>query len=765
MSGDTHPLILIVEDDVGSATLQRRRLERADFRVQVVADVKSAMAALHHGGIALVVMDYRLGSTTGLDLHRQMKAVGFDVPVIMVTGSSDDAMVIEAMRAGIRDFVVKTTDYLDYLPDAARGILNQAVAVPEPTSHGHRQTCVLVVEDDPGVAVLERRQLERAGYAVDVAGTVDQAMESIRRGTVNLAVLDLRLAGGVSGLDLYERIKAEGWNIPAILVTGFPDENIAIRALRAGIRDFVPKSSEYLDDLATSVDRVVAQTRVERKLLDSELRLASIIGTTMDTIVMCDEELAIVLFNHSAEEMFGCGAGDALGQHLDRFMPDLKLRERSDGPPGADGDRVRRRVELDAVRANGERLPIEVSVSEVIVHDRRLYTVIARDISERQRIEAELREASRRKDEFLGMLAHELRNPLAAIMNAGEVLDRSLQDPRSLRLTAVVKRQARALARMVDDLLDVSRVTLGKIRLSKEPVVLGQVVGRAADVARDIIGKSGHQFDPRIDPEPIWLEADATRLEQVLSNLLNNAAKFTPAGGHITLSAGREGQDAVIRVRDTGVGMAKALLPKVFDLFVQADASLDRSQSGLGIGLALVRQVVLLHGGDVAAFSEGPGTGSEFVVRLPAMPEERAPRRVEAEPPLAANRRMRVLVVDDQPDMADCVALLVETFGHQARAVYDGATALAVSRSEAPDVMFVDIGMPGVTGYDVAREMRLRPEGSHVRLVALTGYGRDEDRTRALEAGFDLHLTKPVADATLRGVLAELAPERMAKEN
>ena len=765
MADETRPLILVVEDDVGSATLQRRRLERADFRVDVAADVRTAMDALARGGIALVVMDYRLGSTTGLDLHRQMKASGFDVPVIMVTGSSDDAMVIEAMRAGIRDFVVKTTDYLDYLPDAARGILNQAVAAPERAPEEHRQMCVLVVEDDPGVAMLERRQLERAGYRVEIAGTADQAMESVRGGDVNLAVLDLLLPGGVSGLDLYERIKAEGWTIPAILVTGFPDENVAIRALRAGIRDFVPKSSEYLEYLPTAVDRVVAQTRIERKLLDSELRLASIIGTTMDAIVMCDEQLAIVLFNRSAEEMFGCGAGDALGRRLDRLMPDLKLIDDADVVAAEHGDRVRRRVELDGVRANGERVPIEVSVSEVIVHDKRLFTVIARDISERQRIEAELRDASRRKDEFLGMLAHELRNPLAAIMNAGEVLDRAVQDPRSLKLTAVVKRQARALARMVDDLLDVSRVTLGKIRLSKEPLMLGQVVGRAADLARDTISKGGQQFDVRIDPEPVWLEADATRLEQVLSNLLNNAAKFTPGGGRITLTAGREGNQAVIRVQDTGVGMEKSFLPKVFDLFVQADASLDRSQSGLGIGLALVRQVVMLHGGEVAALSQGPGTGSEFVVRLPATPEERAVKRAEAPAPLAANRRMRVLVVDDQPDMADCVALLVETLGHQARAVYDGATALAVSRSEAPDVMFVDIGMPGVTGYDVAREMRLRPEASHVRLVALTGYGRDEDRTRALEAGFDLHLTKPVADATLRGVLAEFAPARMAKGN
>ena len=409
------------------------------------------------------------------------------------------------------------------------------------------------------------------------------------------------------------------------------------------------------------------------------------------------------------------------------------------------------------------RVPIEVTVSDVVVHGKHLFTVIARDISERRRIEAELREADRRKDEFLGMLAHELRNPLAAIMNAGEVLDRTLTDGRSLKLTGVVRRQTRALARMVDDLLDVSRVTLGKIRLAKEPLLLSQVVTRAAENIRDAIDKGQQHLEIEVEADPVWLEADATRLDQVLSNLLNNAMKFTPAGGRIVLTAGREANEAIIRVRDTGVGIAADLLPKVFELFVQAETSLDRSQSGLGIGLALVRQVVLLHGGSVTAFSAGLGHGSEFVVRLPASPEEHAPQRQDVRSPQDRSRRMRILVVDDQPDMADCVALLIETLGHQARAVYDGATALAIARSEAPDVMFVDIGMPGITGYDVARQVRLRSDLSHVRLVALTGYGRDEDRSRAVEAGFDLHLTKPVADATLRSVLSEFGPAPATK--
>jgi PAS domain S-box-containing protein len=757
MAGDSRSMILVVEDDQGAATLQRRRLERAGFRVQTAIDVPAAMASLAHGGVDLVVMDYRIGSTTGLDLHRQMKATGVDVPVIMVTGSTEDAVVVEAMRAGIRDFVVKTTGYLEYLPDAARGILNQAVAVPSP-SHEPRRTSILIVEDDAGTALLQRRQFDRAGYDVHVATTAAEALEEIRKGRIDLALIDLRL-GEVSGLDLYERLKSEGWNVPAILVTGFPDEAVVIKALRVGIRDFVAKSGDYLDHLKSAVERVVTQVRVEQKLLESELRLASIIGTTMDAIVMCDERSEIVLFNRSAEDMFACPAGDALGQRLDTFMPTLKLTDavRTSAP---DAGGIRRRLELDGVRRTGEHVPVDVTVSEVVVHDKRLFTVIARDVSERRRIEAEQQEASRRKDEFLGMLAHELRNPLAAIMNAGEVLDRTLHDTRASKLTQVVKRQTRALARMVDDLLDVSRVTLGKIRIAKEPLLLSQFASRAADSLRAAIAQTNHRFEVEIDPDPVWLEGDTTRLEQVLSNLLMNATKFTPPGGRITLTAAREGQHAVIRVKDTGIGIEPHLLPKIFELFVQADTSLDRSQSGLGIGLALVRQVVALHGGTVSALSEGPGKGSEFVVRLPALPEERVTKREEAIDTPADGRRMRVLVVDDQRDMADCIAILVETFGHHTRAVYDGAEALAVSRKEPPDVMFVDIGMPHMTGYDVAREVRQRPELSHVRLIALTGYGRDEDRARAIEAGFDLHLTKPVLDTTLRQVFANLAAAR-----
>jgi PAS domain S-box-containing protein len=544
--------------------------------------------------------------------------------------------------------------------------------------------------------------------------------------------------------------------VPAILVTAFADQAVAIKALRAGVRDFVPKAPDFLEYLPRAVDRVVAQVRVERRLVESEVRLASIIGTTMDAIVMCDDQLRIKLFNHSAEEMFGCPVAAALDEPITRFVPGLRLPTAAASTGVAGTSPTRQRLEVDGRRFDGSAVPIEVSVSDVVVHGRRMFTVIARDITERRRIESELREADRRKDEFLGMLAHELRNPLAAIMTAGEVLHHTVPDAQAQKLTGVVRRQTGALARMVDDLLDVSRVTMGKIQLVTEPLLLSVVVRRAADAIRDAMIKQNLRFDVDIDDDPVWLKGDATRLEQVLSNLLNNAVKFTPPGGRVTLDARAQGDDVIIRVADTGIGIPPAVLPRVFDLFVQADTSLDRAKSGLGIGLALVQKLVALHGGSVTASSAGAGQGSEFVVRLPVSDDEVT--AADAPPaPLAASTRLRVLVVDDQRDVADAVVMMLESIGHDAVALYDGATAIAASREQRPDVMFVDVGMPGMTGYELARQIRRDPKLSRTYLVALTGYGRDEDRARAEEAGFDVHVTKPLAEPRLRAVLSDAA--------
>ena len=760
MSTEARSVVLIVEDDVGVAILQRRRLERAGLSVVVANDLDGALATLERGGISIVLLDYRLGETTGLDLHRRMKASGHAVPVILISGAMEDATIVEALRAGVRDVIVKTTDYLDSLPDTVRGVLAQDIA-SAPGLQSRIATHILVVEDDPGTATLERRRLERAGYSVQVAATADEALAIIRRGDVALALLDLKLLGPLSGLDLYEQSRAEGLALPAILVTGHADQSIVIRALRMGIRDFVPKSADFIEYLPTAVDRVMAQVQIERKLADSELRLASVIGTTLDAILMCDATGRVVLSNESAQQMFDCSAADMLASEVTRLIPGLSLA--TDAAPG----QFRERRELDGVGCAGEgrSVPIEVSVTDVVIHQQRLFTVIARDITERRRAEQERREADRRKDEFLGMLGHELRNPLAAIMSAGELLHQRLPDERMQRLTGVVRRQTRALARMVDDLLDVSRVTLGKIDLSREPLLLGTAITHAVDSVRDAAASAGLTVVSDVETEPLWLDADRTRLEQVVVNLLTNAIKFTPAGGQINVTVGSEGAEAVIAVRDTGMGIPAPLIARVFDLFVQGDVSVDRSRSGLGIGLALVRRIVAMHGGTVTADSEGRDRGSVFTIRFPLAKQDARPPDELPDAAPHPTCRLHVLVVDDQEDVADSVAALIEGLGHTVHTAYGGAAALALARQQPLDVIVADIGMPGMSGYELAERVRRDHNLKHLQLVALTGYGRAEDRTRTVSAGFNLHLTKPVTPSALNAALANFsaasAPPRL----
>jgi PAS domain S-box-containing protein len=385
---------------------------------------------------------------------------------------------------------------------------------------------------------------------------------------------------------------------------------------------------------------------------------------------------------------------------------------------------------------------------------------MAIDITDRVELEAALRQADRRKDEFLAMLAHELRNPLAPVRAALQVLRAAGSGhPDADQAAAMIERQVWTLARLVDDLLDVSRITRGKVRLRKEPVDLAVVVARAVEAARPLLEANRHALEVSLPEGPVPLEADATRLEQVFANLLNNAAKYTEPGGSVRLSAERRGGEVVVRVRDSGCGIPAEVLPHVFDLFTQADRTLDRSQGGLGVGLTLVKGLVEMHGGSVAAHSDGPGQGSELVVCLPAGPATGGRGEPEGRPatprPLAPARRLRVLVVDDNRDAAVSLAMLLRLWGHEARTAHDGPSALKAALSYRPEVVLLDIGLPGPDGYEVARRLRAVLSPAAVRLVAVTGYGQEEDRRRSREAGFDAHLVKPAALDELYALLAE----------
>jgi PAS domain S-box-containing protein len=382
------------------------------------------------------------------------------------------------------------------------------------------------------------------------------------------------------------------------------------------------------------------------------------------------------------------------------------------------------------------------------------------DITDRIEMEAALKQSDRRKDEFLAMLAHELRNPLAPIRNAVQIMQLlGPVDPNLQRAQEMIERQVKHLARLVDDLLDVSRITSGKIKLRKESVELAAVLARAVETSRPLIDARRHELTITLPPESLRLEADTTRLAQVVSNLLNNAAKYTEEGGRIGLTVQREGAVAVLRVKDNGMGIPADLLPQVFDLFTQGDRSLARSEGGLGIGLTLVESLVEMHGGSIEASSEGPDKGSEFVVRLPLREVRPGPAASdeESEPPQRERGAFRrILVVDDNVDAAESLALVLRTGGHELRTAYDGPAALQTAETFRPEVVLLDIGLPRMDGYEVARRFRKQSETKAVLLVALTGYGQDEDRRQAEEAGFDAHLTKPADPAILQKLLAEL---------
>ncbi len=376
-----------------------------------------------------------------------------------------------------------------------------------------------------------------------------------------------------------------------------------------------------------------------------------------------------------------------------------------------------------------------------------------RDISERSRLERQTQEHAlaladlhRRKDEFLAMLSHELRNPLSPILNAVNLL--RLQGGENViqkQARSIIERQVGQLSRLIDDLLEVSRITTGRVHLQQERMDMRGIMERAVETVRPLIDRRRHELSVSLPSEPVWLHADTTRMEQVVVNLLNNAAKYTDEGGHIWLTIQQEGDYAVLRVRDSGVGIAPELLPRIFDLFTQASRSLDRSQGGLGIGLSLVKQLVEMHGGTVAAQSAGFGSGSEFVVRLPVLLSVTPmPPPKLTEPADQPAHRWRVLVVDDNVDSAVSMAMLLRMSGHDVRTAHTGPDAIEAANTYQPDVVLLDIGLPLVNGYEVARRLRANPKLKNVRLVATTGYGLESDIQLSREAGFDSHMVKPV---------------------
>jgi PAS domain S-box-containing protein len=511
----------------------------------------------------------------------------------------------------------------------------------------------------------------------------------------------------------------------------------------------------------TSTD-IEEQKRSEESLRRGEAEYRSLFENAGVGNAEIDPETGRFLrVNRRYCEMTGYGADELLGMtFLDVNHPDDRAATRERIEPF-----LRERVEgfeheKRFLRKDGSTIWVQVIGTHIRDAEGRPTRMLgcARDVTARRRIEQELRDADRRKDEFLAMLAHELRNPLAPIRNALGMLGLADDDPATRRWAGeVIDRQVRHLTSLVDDLLDVARTAQGQVALPRTPVAVAALVGSAVESSRPLIDARRHHLAVDLPAEVLHVEGDATRLAQVVLNLLNNAAKYTPEGGHIRLSVAAEDGAVVLRVADDGEGIAPELLPRVFDLFTQASRTPDRTQGGLGIGLTLVRRLVELHGGTVAARSAGPGRGAEFLVRLPrlatAPPAADTLPLAPAVPSTPAHAR-RVLVVDDNRDTADTLGRLLRRLGHAVAVAYDGPDALGTVAAFGPDLVLLDIGLPGLDGYEVARRLRGDPALDGVSLIALTGYGGESDRRKGVEAGFDDHLVKPVEIEQLRRVLA-----------
>ena len=413
---------------------------------------------------------------------------------------------------------------------------------------------------------------------------------------------------------------------------------------------------------------------------------------------------------------------------------------------------VESRHRVASLDAGADGYLVEPIEPEELVANVRALLRMRKAERERQAALEALQEADRRKDEFLAMLAHELRNPLAPIRNAVEILrtgDEAIRE----RARQMVGRQVEHLARLVDDLLEVSRITQRKVVLQRKPVTLGSIVQSALEVARPLAESQQQRLEVSLPGEELWLEVDPVRMSQVIGNLLHNAAKFTPRAGRIALRCAARGDVLEIVVADNGMGIAPEVLPHVFDLFSQGDRSLERSQGGLGIGLSLVKGLVEMHGGRVIAESEGNGRGSAFRIELPLATLRTGPAAAAPAAAAGAGGSRRILVVEDNVDSAEAMLLLLRQSGHHVTIVNDGREAVSVARGFKPEIVLLDIGLPGMDGYELVGRLRAMPETAKARMIAVSGYGQEKDRARSAAAGFDMHLVKPVDPVQLRGVI------------
>jgi two-component system CheB/CheR fusion protein len=627
-------------------------------------------------------------------------------------------------------------------------------------------TRVLLVEPDPAAQSLIQSLL-----TTHVAGsgdiTIAPALDQVGARASCDVIVAARVTAGAD-FDELRRVRRDLPLVPVVLIEHAPESvETAALAIDAGADEVLFEEDlagpRLIRAVSAAIARRVVSMRAQREG-DERFRLL-IDGTELGSFELHPQTKQLI-WSDRTRLLFGAAPADALSYEtfLRAVHPNDRARVNAAVQGAMRGDKLGRYV--DEFRTVGLRDGQErwlAAWGRVVIGEAdqpvRLVGVVL-DISERKRAEHGLVEADRRKTEFLATLAHELRNPLAPIRFAVKMLERYLvQVPPAARPLSVIDRQVSHLARLIDDLLDVSRITRNKIQLRTEVANLATILQAAIESVEPLLEGAGHQLETDIQSAPIPVEVDTARLVQVFSNLLNNAVKFTPSGGTIRVAARGSGTEAEVHVVDDGMGIAPELLPHVFDLFRQEDTTLERSASGLGIGLTLAKTLVAMHDGTIEARSGGPGAGAEFIVRLPISAKTPHAGTNEVVAPAAADP-LRVLIVDDNRDAAEMLEMFARARGHEVTVAYEGYTAVGTALSFRPDLVLLDIGMPGLNGYNVARMLRQQKADKQLFVVAVTGWGQEDDRRRGRDAGFDLHLTKPVDPAALDRLFERIAHTR-----
>jgi two-component system, chemotaxis family, CheB/CheR fusion protein len=780
---ETQPsVVLVLDDDPGIVALQRRALERAGYVVDSATSEEAALEQVHRRRPDLLLLDYRLaGTASGVDVYRRLCAEGFDLPAVLVTGFSDENKVLEALRAGVRDVVPKGGAYLEYLPQAAARVLRQVRAerdaleaealraseercrlaaeelqtimnaAPDGILVAHDPGCFVVTGNKPAHDLLGVPEDENISAAPDGAGHSRYFRVFQHGREAAAAELPMQMAGATGKLvrdQELEIVRADGTR-RVLLINAAP-----LRAADGAVRGVVGACTD-----------ITARKQAEQALRASEEKFRAIFeraAVGMGRVSFADARWIDVndafcsMLGYTHEEMRSTPWPQIT--HPDDVALDLiPFRRMAAGELDTyalekrfihkDGHEVWARLTLSLVRDARGRPDYEIAIIEDITGRKRSEQELAAAKESAERAKAAAEQASRAKDHFLAVLSHELRTPLTPVLAGLSLLQsRDDFDAETREDLEMIRRNVDMEARLIDDLLDVTRIARGKIELRRKPVQLCEIIRRAVEVCEPDIQARRLAFDVGLEDGPYTVQADPARLQQVFWNLLRNAIKFTPHGGYVGIQGHCSNGTVTIEVNDTGIGIEPDALPRLFNAFEQAERSITRQFGGLGLGLTISKALVEMHGGRIEAHSAGRGKGATFRVQLPLATAEPQP---EARSAVTRTARygVRILMVEDHGDTAKIMRMLLRSEGYTVESAGDVATALQLASKGEFDLLISDLGLPDASGLDLIRELRRR--GNKLPGIALSGYGQEEDIRRSQEAGFAAHLTKPTSPERL----------------